>query len=363
MRLNINTTGHQIDAEKIVVPSSSPYVVRLKHHWVKEETPSSIEVWTDSEKLESQLTEEAYDGNPSSGDKFQVDYKGEQDTEPVYKNALLFHSFQAGQTLYVWYKSQGDVYCAEDINAKADKDSDAVENNLAKFDSSGNPVDSGIASNTVPIATTQNLTFYVNPSTGNDNNNGSSGSPFKTIAKAISLIPQIVNHTVTINLADGSYSEGITLSGYVGSGSIEIMGNTTTPTDVVISGQVFLTLCATRLFVSGLKTTYVGGNAFVVSHCLNRTCLDYLVATDSVGANVYSGLYVFASSHVRVENSTFSNKYYGISSSNTSSVLSAKNSGTGNNIGLRAFASIIFKDGAQPGGTTAEATAGGGEIR
>ena len=29
MRLNINTTGHQIDAEEIVVPSSSPYVVRL----------------------------------------------------------------------------------------------------------------------------------------------------------------------------------------------------------------------------------------------------------------------------------------------------------------------------------------------
>ena len=144
MRLNINTTGHQIDAEKIVVPSSSPYVVRLKHHWVKEETPSSIEVWTDSGKLESQLTEEAYDGNPSSGDKFQVDYKGEQDTEPVYKNAILFHSFQAGNTFYVWYKSQGDVYCAEDINAKAEKDTDAVEGNLAEFDANGNPVDSGI---------------------------------------------------------------------------------------------------------------------------------------------------------------------------------------------------------------------------
>mgnify|MGYP006883587216 CR=1 FL=1 len=143
MRLNINTTGHQIDAEEIVVPSSSPYVVRLKHHWVKEETPSGVEVWTDSGKLESQLTEEAYDGNPSSGDKFQVDYKGEQDTEPVYKNAILFHSFQAGKTFYVWYKSQGDVYCAEDINAKADKDSDAVAGNLAEFDANGNPVDSG----------------------------------------------------------------------------------------------------------------------------------------------------------------------------------------------------------------------------
>ena len=152
MRLNINTTGHQIDAEEIVVPSSSPYVVRLKHHWVKEETPSGIEVWTDSGKLESQLTEEAYDGNPSSGDKFQVDYKGKQDTEPVYKNAILFHSFQAGQTLYVWYKSQGDVYCAEDINAKADKDSDAVAGNLAKFDDAGNPVDSAITAANVSSA-------------------------------------------------------------------------------------------------------------------------------------------------------------------------------------------------------------------
>ena len=36
-----------------------------------------------------------------------------------------------------------------ELYKKADKDSDAVENNLAKFDNSGNPVDSGIATSGV----------------------------------------------------------------------------------------------------------------------------------------------------------------------------------------------------------------------
>ena len=131
MRLNINTTGHQIDAEEIVVPSSSPYVVRLAHHWIKKESPSSVEVWTDSAKEGTQLTEEDYNGTPSSGDRFQVDYEGQQDTEPVYKNALLFHSFQAGQAFFVWYKSQGDIYRAEDINVIQQKLDDATATDTA----------------------------------------------------------------------------------------------------------------------------------------------------------------------------------------------------------------------------------------
>lgn len=380
-----------INTELITVPSGPPYVVETEHNWIVDD--SSIEIWENNDKSGTHLIEEAYDGSVSGSGKYQVDYLGASEGDAKYCNKIFFHADQGGLSFYVWYKTEGDVFGAKDANSKAlkdsdavagnlakfdangnpvdsgidpdtkaDKDSDAVENNLAKFDSSGNPIDSGIASNTVPIATTADLTFYVNSSTGSDENDGSSGSPFATIAKAISLIPQIVNHEVTINLADGSYSEGITLEGYIGNGSIRIMGNTTTPTDVVISGQVFLTLCTTPLTVTGLKTTYVGESAFAVSHCLNWIYLDYLVATDSVGANTFSGLSVSASSHVRVNNSTFSNKYYGISLSNTSSVFSSTNSGTGNNTGLRAVASIIFKNGAQPGGTTAESKAVGGQI-
>jgi hypothetical protein len=51
-----------------------------------------------------------------------------------------------------------------DPDTKADKDSDAVENNLAKFDSSGNPVDSGISSSNLTQGGSGGLSLIQNGS-------------------------------------------------------------------------------------------------------------------------------------------------------------------------------------------------------
>ena len=286
------------------------------------------------------------------------------------------------------------------------EDSDAVENNLAKFDSSGNPVDSGLSTpnvsdavtkkhtqntdqyldfggaNQVAVgdvkdavakkhehankteldtysATTQNLEYWVDGTNGSDNNNGSSGSPFKTIAKAVSMIPQIVNHSVTINVADGSYSEGITLTGYMGSGVISVVGNTTTPANVVLSGRIIIQKVAHFVFIHGMKTTYTGNNSVEAGAC---SCIqfNYIVAEAS-DAN-YSGIFC-AYSFAHVQNSTVSNKKYGITSRN-SSVCSEANSGTGNTNGIAAmYGGTLGKRGSQPSGTTAEFIYAGGEIR
>ena len=242
------------------------------------------------------------------------------------------------------------------------EDSDAVENNLAKFDSSGNPVDSGIASNTVPIATTQNLTFYVNPSTGNDNNNGSSGSPFKTIAKAVSMIPQIVNHDVTINLADGSYSEGITLTGYVGRGSIKVVGNVTNPENVVFSGGVTITQNHARIQINGLKTTITGTLGIYANSNSGQLYIKYFQCV-TADAN-YAGIYIVFSPSVLIQNSTISNRKYGILATSCSRVFSYLNSGTDNTTGLYVQNATIMKyNSTQPGGTTGESTSSGGVIR
>ena len=186
------------------------------------------------------------------------------------------------------------------------EDSDAVAGNLAKFDSSGNPVDSGIASNTVPIATTADLTFYVNPSTGNDNNNGSSGSPFKTIAKAVSMIPQIVNHNVTINLADGNYSEGITLTGRR---EHNLAGNNSNPENVVLSGQVFVSYAALYIHIRGLESTHTTSQAFYCLRCAGYIVFQYVLCDTSAAQ---PGIRLNSSPNSNVTSSTFSNRSVGI---------------------------------------------------
>ncbi len=241
------------------------------------------------------------------------------------------------------------------------EDPDAVEGNLAKFDANGNPVDSGIASNTVPIATTADLTFYVNPSTGSDENPGTSGSPFKTIAKAISLIPKIVNHNVTINLANGSYSEGITLSGYVGSGSIIITGNTSNPENVVLSGQIKIETSAAYHYLLGLKTTYTGGAGIYCIRVYGTARFAYIICDTT--SNDYAGFEILYSPVVLIASSTISNRKQGIYGNNDSHIYSAANGGSNNTVGLQVLASVIMKGSTQPSGTTAESIINGGVIR
>lgn len=96
-------------------------------------------------------------------------------------------------------------------------------------------------------ALSANLTLYVSP-TGSDSNAGTSASPFATIQKAVDVasayyIPRGV--TVTIQLADGTYTltSGVTCD-RGGGGTIAIQGNSSTPSNVVITtssaiGQLF----------------------------------------------------------------------------------------------------------------------------
>jgi hypothetical protein len=108
-------------------------------------------------------------------------------------------------------------------------------------------------------ALTATRTYYVRTD-GSDSNTGlanTSGAAFLTIQKAIDTVAGLLigPYAVTINVADGTYTAGVSIGGaWLGTGTVSLVGNTTTPANCIIS-----TTSASCISVnSGAKLT-VGG--------------------------------------------------------------------------------------------------------
>ncbi|WP_340004413.1 hypothetical protein MHH52_21780 [Paenibacillus sp. FSL K6-0276] len=114
---------------------------------------------------------------------------------------------------------------------------------------------------TTPQQTTADITYYVRTD-GSDSNNGlanTAAGAFKTISKAISVIPQVVNHAININVAAGTYSDDIYLGGRSGSGEIKITGASSLVTTHVAS-SISLLRCTCRITVIGFVFSKAGPN-------------------------------------------------------------------------------------------------------
>ncbi len=104
-----------------------------------------------------------------------------------------------------------------------------------------------------------NRTYYVRTD-GSDSNTGlanSSGGAFLTIQKAIdtACALDLSIYNVTINVANGTYTTPLVPKSYIGAGPISISGDTTTPTNVVIS-----TTSANAITAVGVLGSYqIGG--------------------------------------------------------------------------------------------------------
>jgi len=217
---------------------------------------------------------------------------------------------------------------------------------------------------TMPHGTVSNITYYVDAVNGNDANDGlTSGNALKTIMAAIKKLPSIIRHTVTISLAAGTYAEHVYLLGFVGSGTINIVGGS----DLAAADNYkidYLTIknCGCFVIVQGLnatKTSITG--SFLINRCIG--CVFYYcksVSTDLTMKGVEA-----KRSFGYIQECDFSNKNYAIEGRAGAIIFSSNNSGSGNNYGLSAQeASTIGKHGTQPTGTTAnETTGGGGAIR
>lgn len=208
--------------------------------------------------------------------------------------------------------------------------------------------------------TSNNLTYYINASSGSDNNDGvSNTSAFKTVQKALSILPQRINHVVTIILAHGTYEEDLLITSFDGSGQLRLVGGTSNANAdsfALRSVSILNTNLEIRInYISVISTTR---NTFVINNSSK-------VIVTGIVAIITSPFYGFnvSNSFVIIGVSIISNKNRAIVSS-VSIVVSDVNSGVNNSVALYAeYGGTIAKAGSQPGGTTAETTIYGGVIR
>ncbi len=131
---------------------------------------------------------------------------------------------------------------------------------------------------------TANRTYYV-ATTGSDSNSGLAvGSPFLTIQKAVDIVAELDmrDFQVTIQVANGTYTAGVTLKDYLGTKFPIILGDATTPANVVISittGACVIWNGAAKFWgVNGFKlqasgagsnAAYAGNGAMLVLYNIN----------------------------------------------------------------------------------------------
>ncbi len=113
---------------------------------------------------------------------------------------------------------------------------------------------------------TANLSLYVNAATGNDSNNGTTaGTAFATIQKAVSQAQKLNlnGNTVTINVADGTYTGPVTL-GALNGGNCRIIGNVANPAACVVTQPTGPSFMATANLwvVSGFKVSTIAESTF-----------------------------------------------------------------------------------------------------
>jgi hypothetical protein len=116
------------------------------------------------------------------------------------------------------------------------------------------------------VKLTSNLNLYVNPSTGNDLNTGTSPSTaFRTIQHAFDVGFSNYNYNrnaLIVNLAAGTYTAGVSLLGMpVGCPVVNLVGNVVTPSSVqinVTNGNCIITSVGTLLNVSGVTLSASG---------------------------------------------------------------------------------------------------------
>ncbi len=207
---------------------------------------------------------------------------------------------------------------------------------------------------TLSNETVADITYYVRTD-GSDSNTGTAntaGGAFKTIGKAVSMIPQVVNHPVTIFVGAGTYPEDVIINGFVGKGYILIKGTSATISSIGVYD------CPMKVAVQDCIFNKTTGPAVVYNNAIGSMS----GCTITANAPSQRGIYLDEGASFVIVSSVISNRYYSIFSGNNSSVVSRDNTGSGNTHGLYAYSGKIYISGNQPSGSNSHGVDMGGVI-
>ena len=207
--------------------------------------------------------------------------------------------------------------------------------------------------------TKADVDYYVATTGSDTTGTGTSGLPFKTIQYAIDKLPQIINHTVRIFVAVGTYNETVIISGFGGRGAITLTGDSTTSTTRNVNAIKIL-YCSCKITCSGFNLTTTNADCVSIIGCIY--C--YLSRLNMVGsATTFDGVYV-ESSLCNIYTCTTSNRRTSVEAEYMATVFTFNLTGSLNTYGLYSqSASTIAKYGTQATATTVEVTTSGGVIR
>ena len=209
---------------------------------------------------------------------------------------------------------------------------------------------------------TANKTVYV-ATTGNDTTgDGTSGKPYKTIAKGLSVIPKNLNgFDATLYIAGGTYAENVTIKGFNG-GELTIMlqGNVTINSLTVSTAQWVL------FNYASVSTTLTITNTTAYPIIISYSSFVRFNSTINVVINTatnYPGIYCHSLSQLSIDGTaTVNNAKYGVRLLINSSVSINKFAGTGNDIGIQAESGSIISYGTKTISATTEKVLSGGSI-
>jgi hypothetical protein len=196
--------------------------------------------------------------------------------------------------------------------------------------------------------TSGDITYYVSPTGSDTTGDGTSAKPFATISKCINILPQVINHVITIQLAIGSYTDTIRTAGFLGSGYIIIKGDNTsltTASNYIINGRISLikNTCEIQFIGISSKST-ISYNCPLVSYHCNFIYFDKCVfdGTPLMSSNENNGIYFYNTRAVAV-GCSFNNFKTSLNSGRciyadyTSNVFFWNTSGTNNDTGYASY--------------------------
>lgn len=173
--------------------------------------------------------------------------------------------------------------------------------------------------------------------TGSDTTgDGSAAKPFLTIGAALGSLPKLLMSNVTVNVHEGTYDEAVSVSGFSGSGSLELKGESGKTVSVRIVSIYNNTCGSTNL--TNLTVFGSSGDGYNWSVFCDKTSSVYfsnVTCTNTVASQFYGAFRFSYMPFATLEKVTVSNKAIALDVCAATVYLRSAVTGTGNTVAIR----------------------------